>query len=61
MLDSSFQQKINLNEMNEMKLNIYQGSGSQFIIKNKRTEKIIVGDFINKSGENVLKFSIQFW
>ena len=61
MLDSSFQQKINLNEMNEMKLNIYQGRGSQFIIKNKRTEKIIVGDFINKSGENVLKFSIQFW
>ena len=45
--------------MNEMKLNIYQGRGSQFIIKNKR-EKIIVGDFINKSGENVLKFSIQF-
>ena len=61
MLDSSFQQKINSNEMNEMKLNIYQGRGSQFIIKNKRTEKIIVGDFINKSGENVLKFSIQFW
>ena len=60
MLDSSFQQKINLNEMNEMKLNIYQGRGSQFIIKNKRTEKIIVGDFINKSGENVLKFSVQF-
>ena len=46
--------------MNEMKLNIYQGRGSQFIIKNKRTEKIIVGDFIKKSGENVLKFSIQF-
>ena len=41
MLDSSFQQKTNLNEMNEMKWNIYQGRGSEFIIKNKKTEKLL--------------------